>query len=314
MTEQLYDPAPCYQLIPGWSLGPTSCTCCAGVVATDRNTFGKTVLNPRQVRAATGDTSGGTTVGQVDDAIAKLTGDDNLATGYWDWSEVDALIATEGKGFMVAMLYKAVQQYGAHQIAANTPQSALVTGQEHGFDGWHAELWHCWLQPGESRVVSGKQLRNSSTDERGLVVYDPLCDGRRPTVALGPVVYPESLVRKIVADSHLAGTRLYGAVTLDARYEVTPPPVAHQPKTTLKWSGQPIYRDLTLSHNANVRSRPVRNARDPHRYRIGWKPKGEHFHAYQVTHHGTEVAGSRTWFGDRGGDRWIAASRFEGGL
>lgn len=312
MTLVLYDPKPDYQL-DGSPLGGVSCTCCAGVVATDRNTRGVTVPDWHDVRRETHDTIGGTTVQQVDDAIASLVGFDDLSTGWWDPDHVDHLIATEGKGFLVAMIYTAVHRFGLAQIKAGVPQDELVTGQERGFTGpksWHAQVWHEWMQPGTPSHYRGKELRAPAT-ERGLVVLDSLCDGRRPTVAHGAVVYPESLWREIVADSLMANGKLYGAVTLDGRYDVQAPPPPHIKRRTLKFGGEPIHKHVVTAKPAFLRSSPRRSRVDPTRNRVRWVARHYHFEAFQRTDHGTRIAGSRTWFGNRAGDLWIHESRLE---
>lgn len=314
MTDELvlYDPKPVYQL-DGTALGPVSCTCVSGVVATDRNTQGQTILDWHAVRKATGDFSGGTTVNQVDDAIEKLIGDDNLSTGYWLWKDVDNLIATEGKGFLIAMHYQKVHDYGVQQLKQGVAQDDLISGQENGFTGWHAQVWHEWLEPGQSRKIDGKTL-TAPADERLLISFDPLCDGRRPTVAKGPVGYPESLVKAIVADSQLGGSgRLYGAVTLDARYVVhtDPTPTTPKPKRTLKFGGKPIHRKLITIKPANIRSTPRVSKTDPKSNVVRWLAKGSKFTAYQVTESGGAVHGNRKWYGNRGGDLWVSATRID---
>jgi hypothetical protein len=313
VTLVLYDPKPCYQL-NGSPLDSVSCTCAAGVVSTDRNTLGATILTWEAIRRETHDTSGGTTVQQVDDAIARLIGVDDLSTGWWNWSHVDDLIATEGKGFLVAMRYTEVHRYGLAQIKAGVPQDELVTGQERGFTGptsWHAQTWHEWMQVGATRTYRGKELR-APADERGLVVLDPLCDGRRPTVANGAVVYPESLVKAIVADSLMANGKLYGALTLDARYEDQTPPDPHHPiKPTLKYGAAHVHKHLKTAKPAFLRSSPFRSKQDPKSNRVRWVPRHFRFEAFQRTDHGTAINGNRVWFGNRAGDLWISDSRLE---
>jgi hypothetical protein len=299
-----YDPAQCDQLIPGFALGGLSCTCGAGVVSTDRNTFGKTILTIEAVRAATHDTSGGTTVQQVDDAIASKTGVDDLSTGYWGFDRIDHALQ-EGKGFLAAILYKEVHDYGLKQIAAGVKQADLITGQEHGFTGWHAETWHRWLLAGTTCVIHGKTL-TAPPNQRGLIVFDPLCDGRRPTVAKGPVVYPESLVQKIVASS-LIGGKLYGAITLDARYEVTVPT---KPKLTLQYGGVAFRRSLVARRPGWKRWSPYRSKANPAANRVRYLAKGDRFEVFQKTSQGTLIAGSRVWYGNMGGDHWVHSSRF----
>jgi hypothetical protein len=278
MTQLLYDPKPDYQL-DGTPLGGVSCTCVAGEMCSDRNTHGRHLLDWHDIREATHDHEGGTNWGQVDDAIASLLGEDDLSTGWWTWEHIDHLIAHEGKGFGAAIRYTEIHRYGLAQIKRGVTQQGLVTGQERGFtgpDSWHAVLFHCWLQPGETRVVRGKTLA-APPDERGLVSFDPLCNGRRPTVAEGPVVYPESLVKRIVADSLMANGKLYGSVTLDARYEVDEEPPAHDPdpghdhpsphhsRVTLKFGAEHVHkhwsrtspRSCARARGARRRTRPA---------------------------------------------------------
>jgi hypothetical protein len=316
MAVLLYGPRQAKQLAddPSFSLGSVSCTCYEGEVCTDRNTFGKTIISGKKIRVATGDKVGGTSVQQVDDAIQTLTGDDNLSTGYWNFDHVDQLIATEGKGFLIAIRYREVLRFHQRQLRQKIKQADLVGGIEQGFgesaDDWHAETWHEWIEAGGTRTIRGKVLKAPS-NQRGMVVYDPLCDGRRPTVAIGPVVYPERLVKKIVADSFLSGSRVYGAVTLDARFEVDdPPPV--MPNRTLKYGGKPIAKKaLKAVRPGWKRSSPRISRANPRANQVRHLGRGDLFRAFQ-TAEGTKVGknGSRLWYGNRGGDVWVHSSRF----
>jgi hypothetical protein len=124
-------------------------------------------------------------------------------------------------------------------------------------------------------------------------------------------VYPESLVRTVVAASLMSNGKLYGAVTLDARYEVDKPTPA-LPKRTLKYGGRAIHRVLTTRKVGWLRSTPRRSRTQPQRNRVRWINRGKRFEAYQVTDTGTLIAGSRTWYGNRGGDLWLHSSKVGG--
>lgn len=309
-----YRPANTIQLVPGFALGGKSCTCGAGCTSTDRNTFGKTILAIEAVRHATHDTIDGTNVGQVDDAIASLTGVDDLSTGWWNWKRIDHAIGN-GKGFLAAIRYRQVHRFGLRQVAANAWQRDLVWGSElfgSSPDDWHAETWTEWLAAGAETEYRGKQLR-APGHERGLIVLDPLCDGRRHTVADGAVVYPESLVLAIVADSLMGNGKLYGALTLDARYTVSTPidPPPGVPKRTLRYGATAIHRRLRAAKPAYLRSSPRRNPHDPARNRVRWVPKGHRFEAWQETELGTPIDHNRRWYGNRAGDLWLPAGKVE---
>lgn len=306
-----YDPTRQDQLVPGFALGGKSCTCFAGATGVDRNTFGKTIITGKKVRIETGDTIGGTTIQQVDDAIARLIGEDDFSTGYWQWDRLDHALQN-GKGLVVAIRYRGVHRYQRKLLAqlGHIAQEHLIWGSElFGSDDldWHAEVWHRWLAAGTTTVLDGKTLA-APPHERGLIVGDPLCDGRRSTVAKGYVVYPESLVRAIAADSLLFG-KTYAAILLDARYEVAdkPPTV---PVRTLQYGGKAIkMRRLRTVRPANLRERPRRNRKDPSKYRVRYLPKGSVFRAWQKAE-GTMIGGSNIWYGNRGGDLWLHSSRF----
>lgn len=322
-TTVYYDPPakPGWQLQnpPGWALGGKSCTCFAGTICTLRNTFGKRLLPGKRIRTATHDTSGGTTIDQVADAIFALTGEDDLDVGYRHFHKDDPDLSAEGRGMLVAIRYREVLKFHRAQLRAGVHQKDLIGGIEQGFgespDDWHAETWHRWLQPGESATIDGKKL-TAPPNQRGRIVHDPLCDGRRSTVAEGWVVYPESLIDKIVADSSIYMGKMYVAVTLDGRYEVADPPPP-KPPVQLKYGAHRIpRRKLTATKPGWKRSSPRRSISDPTSNRLRHLAVGQRFIAFQVTRDGTKIGDgpdASKWYGNRQGTVWVHSSRFRKG-
>ncbi len=140
-----------------------NCTCASAAMALDRATLGVHQTTGSYVRALTGDTTGGTTLAQVDAALSRRWGI-NLDVEYnlsWD-SFVARIKAGQG----------AILQ-GWEGVTRGTRWSASET-----FSGNHA-----WFV---NDYISGKGFR----------VYDPLADGRRDGIAESPLIIPASVVRE----------------------------------------------------------------------------------------------------------------------
>lgn len=273
------------------------------------------MLSGRSIRTATGDTVNGTTIDQVDKAISFLRGEDDLSTGYWFPKQFHEL-EDEGKGVLLAIRYREVLKYHRKQLRAGVKQKDLVGGIEQGFgespDDWHAVTKHRTLEAGASTRIDHKVLE-APADEPGVIIYDPLCDGRRPTVAEGPVVYPMSLFKRVMNDSNVYGGKVYAAATLDGRIDMTVTPTP-KPKVTLKYGGKRIPRRVfTAKKPGWKRTSPYRSLSNPTNNRLRHLARGQRFVAFQTvdrTRPG-EPAGKRKWYGSRSGDVWVHASRFK---
>ncbi len=147
--------------LDGSPLGSVSCTAYAGAMVGEYDTCGKQTPTGRYVRVLTGDTSGGTTLNQVDAALRKGYGidlDTRVGTEALTWPQFAAQI-NRGKA--------AILQLGYGPINDSRFQGSET------FRGNHAVA----VLP-------------------GWVGMDPLADGRRPGIyRYHGEAYPESLLR-----------------------------------------------------------------------------------------------------------------------
>ncbi len=155
-------------------LGPLSCTCYAGAMAVDYDKLGNgTIPTGRQIRLATGDTSGGTNLAQVDAACQRWG--TNLDVHYrMPFTDFQKKINAGCAGIL---------QGGYAPIA----DSRFDAGN--GFRGNHALL-----------VIPG------------YVTLEPLADGRKPGVyRFKGEAYPQSLLRSFAGRLDIGNDRLLGA-------------------------------------------------------------------------------------------------------
>ena len=152
----------------------------------------------------------------------------------------------------------------------------------------------------------------------GLRVYDPLCDGRRDGIFDGPYTIDEPLLARataaMVVDTHgntVGAGRAYAGILPHRHLAVDAgPPQAPRP-VNFRLGGGPHargdYRAIVAA--ANVREDPhVTAGGSPADNIVGHLQRGQTFHCSQTTDTGQRVAGSRRWFGDRTGRRWVHSS------
>lgn len=147
--------------LDGSVLGPKSCTCYAGAMAGNYDSCGAKHPTGHQVRVLTGDTIGGTSLQQVDDALRAGYGidlDTRSGSAALSWARFAAYIDA-GRG--------AILQGGYGPINDSRFQGSETFRGNHAvavFPGW--------------------------------VVMDPLADGRRPGIyRYHGEAYPQSLLR-----------------------------------------------------------------------------------------------------------------------
>ena len=177
------------------SLGPSSCTCYSGAMAGEYHTCGAKKPTGKRVRELTGDTSGGTTLLQVDEALQKgwdIDLDTRIGSAKLTWDEFVAKI-NAGHGAILQGSYLAF--HGTKFDASPN------------FTGNHA----IYVPP-------------------GWAVMDPLADGRRAGIyKYHGEVYPQSLIKKfaglLVLDpsrrNHLGDGYVWCALTRDNTTTVT---------------------------------------------------------------------------------------------
>lgn len=225
----VYRPAFVPQL-DGSAYGGLNCTCAATAIAIDRATLGATTTSGAAVRAATGDTSGGTNLPQNADAAATFGVDLVVYSGIT--TSAGLALLDEGRGMVL--------QGGYAAIRGTRWQGSEV------FDENHA-LFVNERRPNPN-VAGGYEW----------LVYDPLADGRRPGIARSPHWIPQAVMLNFAArlafGSNLLGSgRLYAMFTDDtggsavadtAVYRVGNP---YAPGSTEVWLNGMFTRDYTES-------------------------------------------------------------------
>lgn len=174
------------QLLANYPLGGLSCTCFAGAMAGEYDTCGTKHPTGKAVRTATGDTAGGTSLMQVDDALRRGWGidlDTRVGTNATTWPAFVAAV-NGGRGAILQGGYSAI--HGSRFSGSET------------FRGNHA----IYVMP-------------------GLVAMDPLADGRRPGIyKFHGEAYPESMLREFasqleIAPGRVAGMRVWCSLSRD---------------------------------------------------------------------------------------------------
>lgn len=147
-----------------------NCTCACGAMAIDRSTLGAKRTNGAAVRLTTGDTTGGTRLAQVDDAL----------NAGWNVN-LDVEFALSFETFMdrIKAGQGAILQ-GWEAVIRDTKWSASPT-----FGGNHA-----WF------------VNDHNGD--GFLVYNPLADGRRAGIAKSPYRIPKVVVREWAGKLNIA--------------------------------------------------------------------------------------------------------------
>jgi len=274
-----YRPAFVKQL-DGSKYAGLNCTCAAGAMALDRETLGKKTSTGAIVRNWTGDTVGGTRQRQVADALDRA---------YDVELDVETPIGTttalgrldDGQGMMLG---------GASSATRGTRWSASET-----FGGNHQ--WFDNERRKNSQVAGGYEH----------LIFDPLADGRRAGIAKSPMWIPQAVVldfaKRLDLDGkgNLIGTgRFYAVFTHDT-----------EPHLVLRFGAIAIVPPqikvikVPVGQQANVRSGPGTTYKI-----INRAPNGTKFRAWQRTTKGQLLAGSRVWYGNVDGTRWLHATAF----
>ena len=274
-----YRPAFVKQL-DGSRFAGTNCTCAAGAMALDRDTLGKKRSTGAIIRSLTGDTSGGTNQRQVAAAIEGHYGiqlDVKADISYADGlKRLDA-----GEGMMLA---------GAERATHGTKWEASPT-----FMGNHQ--WFDNERRKNSQVAGGYEH----------LIYDPLADGRRAGIAKSPFWVPENVVFDFARrlDLNGNGTLLgYGKFWSVFTHDTEPHFVARYGGVRLSPAQVKVIK-VPSGLKANERSRPTTAAS-----RTRALANGTKWTAYQKTTTGQLLAGSRVWYGNIDGTRWLHVTAF----
>lgn len=252
-----------------------NCTCAAGAMALDRHTLGAKHATASYIRFLTGDTSGGTTLAQVRDAINKTWGIELDVEYNLDW---------------------------------NTFSDRIERGQGAILQGWEAVTRGTRWQASETFGGNHAWFVNHRVDD-DFVVYDPLADGRRSGIAKSPLLIPATVVREWAGKLNIASSG-YDAIGLGKVYAAFTKDT--EPHVHLRYGGRrtspfPDHQSVAISAGY-VRSAP----RTAAKYQVRPLHKGDSVTSYQVTDTGDSFNGSRRWYGNHNGNRWIHASRLAG--
>lgn len=258
-----------------------NCTMASAAMAAVRHTRGANPAGtapwyptPSYLRGRTGDSSGGTTLAQADSVLIRLY-NINLDIEYnLGWEDFLQRVL-HGEGAILQGGYSAIR---------GTKYSGSET-----FGGNHA-------------VYINEAKWNETFNRWDFLWYDPLCDGRRAGIPKGPQWVPGWLVKKfasalmVTANSRIGANQTYCAFTRDTEDVIE------------KFGGvklaSPVVFEATKDNNA--RRAPRLNSDTARRYTIG-----ELFKAFQKSSIGNLVGGSRIWYGDADGTRWVPAAYFK---
>lgn len=250
--------------------GTRNCTMAAGAMGLFRHTLGRVAVSAQRLRDLTGDHTGGTTLDQLKSALVKL----GHGSG---WSGPYRGIATSTFYSRLRGGMGAVVQ-GSSRATYGTKWKASFT-----FRGNHA--WY--IARGRTWDSSGRPAE--------LLVYDPLADGRAAGIARSPFWIPRSYVEKFFAYLDF-GYETLGFGKVYALF--TRGTVPHRHAT----AGGVYYRaQRKLKGGYNIRSRPGGT-------KLRATKAGEVLDVWQKKSDGPLMGGSRVWYGDHSGTRWVHAS------
>lgn len=271
----VYKP-PFIKQLDGSAFGGANCTLASLSMAIVRDLKGKNppgsapwYPTPRWLRAVSGDHSGGTTLTQADALSNKYYGVNIDVKKGIEWSEFRKRIEA-GKGAILQGRYKAFH---------GTAFDACPT-----FTGNHA--------------VYINELRWSQKRKRWeYLMYDPLADGRR-NLPKGPMWIGESQLKTFAGTLILGRTATVGIGKAWAGF-------TKDTEGVILRYGASLYGPKTFTarfDGANVRRAPQLDG-----LKVDTLKKGETFKAFQKKSDGPSVDGSRVWYGDSLGTKWIAA-------
>lgn len=228
---------------------------------------------PWDLRAKTGDTSGGTNLAQAEAVAKKAYGVDLDVQQGISWGTFRTNIK-KGRG---AILQGSYYKW----------QGTVYDGSRAGFNGNHA-------------VYVNEVRYNTSKSRYEYLVYDPLWDGRRSNIHKGPMWVPESWLKVFAGYLNLSNTgtrrlgvgKAYAAFTRDT-----------EPDVVLRAGAVAVAR---VTYYARYNGAIVRYGPWTSSSVVAKLAKGAPFVVYQRYDKGTLVDGSRIWFGDATGKRWIA--------
>lgn len=274
--SEIYRP-PFIKQLDGSAFGGMNCTlasCAMAIVRffTGHNPPGgaRWYPTPSNLRFLSGDKSGGTNLNQADTLATHYYGA-NLDVEYnYDWAHFRQRIE-QGQGAIVQ---------GGYSAFKHTSYDAAPS-----FFGNHA--------------VYINELRWSEKRNRWeYLMYDPIADGRRG-LPKGPAWISEDLLKKFASRLLVAPDRTVKLGLVWCAFTKDTEDVILRWKPSAKITPKVFY---VKYNGAKVRRKPGLDGTVVYAL-----DKGDTFKAYQVKKDGDSVDGSRTWYGNAEGTKWIAA-------
>lgn len=278
----------------GTDLRWLSCMNYVFAMGIDKSTLGRKRPSGCTIRTKTGDKSGGTTIQQ----------NANVARVFYGVSVAQHVPGELG---VASPAYIAGRLRLGRAVALAGCAGELV-GTQYRSTGGHVNHG-VLLGQGRSYSVGGDGYTRPASVE----VWDPAADGLAHAwgrADQGPSWWPWSLVLRFAAGLHPSGLtggaklgpgRMYAGVFPDTE------PHAHLRYTgSVKLSSLPT--DLIV--RSPVAGRPINVRKGPSTaYAVtSTLATGKHFAAYQRTDQGQLLAGSRRWYGNHDGTRWVHSS------
>lgn len=176
MSSAYYRPRQRYQLT-GSSLQSSNCGPASAADLADRYSLGAIDLTPDEMRKLTGDRVGGTTIRQLAEALEKVH---------------VPLVVFDYRDGMDADRFRALVKSGVGAIAnmdySKVPEKLEADKDFEELHSMYADRWRA-----DAPLFDG-------TRGPGYLVFDPLADGRRPGIPLGPDWWPERALHRCLAD------------------------------------------------------------------------------------------------------------------
>ena len=255
----------------------------------DRSTLGRKRPTGCQVRRYTGDTIGGLTLPQV------------------------AKVAREKYGVAIEV------RVGSNVCTPDYAAGQLRRGRSFGLQGNTVALLKTAFRSttsGVNHFVLVNEGRGWYKTGSGLwrpkeaLVYDPAADRRRAGIADGPDWWPWQVVLNFAANLKPWGDRDERVLGYGKFYAGLGPDT--EPHVHLHYTGSvrtsPFPDAMTIKSPTTGRRVNVRKGPSTAYAVVTTLASGTHFAAYQVTRQGQELAGSRVWYGDHNGARWVHSS------
>lgn len=270
-------------IINGKAMGWLNCTAVGTALAIDRSTLGKKRPVGCSVRRMTKDTIGGLTARQGADVAAML--------GVHGDVRVGSNVATPRELGHALRIGRSVGAQGSTAALIRTPYRSTNGPVNH------------YVHVNEGRGFDG-----DIPDE--VLVYDSAADGRRAGIDQGPTWWEWAVLLDFLEALQPWGEDDPRRLGPGRAYAVLWPDT--EPHVLLRFNAKPTtpMPDRTRARakagsSVNIHSTPTT---DPDTV-IGHLPAGELFFAYQRTASGDRYRGSRVWYGDQTGRRWIHAAR-----